>query len=146
MSFWLLLVVLLLFVVPVFPPPGKGGTHMKGQNIRVCPVVMTPFFKLSCRSSDPQLHFPPVLKTRFLKFLIFNQKKLQIFRISLLQKPIFAPISALYLKNFFQNAALYSLFLPKIRSLDPRFDARRTPPPTSKSSAPGRGPTTQKWG
>ena len=47
-----------------------GGGHSPERTIRVRPAVKTPFPHLSGNLSDLQLHYTPVLKTHFLKFLI----------------------------------------------------------------------------
>ena len=118
--------------------PGGGQSHER--TIRVCPAVNTPFFRLSGSSSDPQLHFARVLKTPvFSIFFYFYQKnwnfsnfadpkahfssefQLLTSKISL-KMQLFIPY--FYLKNQF--------FKPSVRCFAPR-----TPPPKSKSSAPG---------
>ncbi len=58
--------------------PG-GGVHSHERAIRVCPAVKTPFFRLSGRSSDSQLHFAPVLKTPIFYNFLFLTKKFAIF-------------------------------------------------------------------
>ena len=121
--------------------PG-GGKHSHEREIRVCPAVKTPFFKLSGRSSDPQLHFAPVLKTPVFSNSWFLTQKLAIFLTFAAPKTHFSPEFQLFTSTISLKLQLFiPYFCQKFVLLDPKFCAsRRTRPFQSRVPPPGFTP------